>query len=254
MASSAPRRIDIPDGLPVRLRSFLVTGKGAILNLSASGVYVTTPMFLLPQAQVKLQIVLRDEKRWVEADAVVVWENRGTVGRRDALPPGYGMRFVDVSEETAAVIEAMLAGDYGAEPEAEPPPPPAPGETVAIESPMDLLGDEPDGAPYRLHARGVSARVPKGKPGIFVLSYDRTQEARVGRADDDLRAAISGYEGDYAYFYFEVIEGGEDRFFRECELFHRLGGDRGQLDHSDHPVPSSEAAHDCPVCIAENVR
>ena len=251
MASSAPRRIDIPDGLPVRLHSFLVTGKGAVLNLSASGAYVTTSMFLLPQARVKLQIVLRDEKRWFDADAIVVWENRGTVGRRDGLPPGYGVRFVDLSAESARVIEAMLAGEYGASPEPEPKPEPT-SATLAIDSPMDLLGDEPDGPPYRLHAKGVRARVPAEKPGIYVLSYDRTQEARVGRADGDLREAIVAYEGSYAYFYFEVLGDDEDRFFRECELFHRLGGDRGQLDHSDHPTPPSGASQDCPVCVAEN--
>lgn len=250
MASSAPRRIDIPGGLPVRLRSFLGTGKGAVLNLSASGAYVTTSMFLLPQAHVKLQIVLRDEKRWFDADAVVVWENRGTVRRRDGLPPGYGLRFVDLSADSARVIDAMLAGNYGASAEPEPEPTSA---TLAMDSPMDLLGDEPDGPPYRLHANGVRARVPAGKPGIYVLSYDRTQEARVGRADDDLREAIGAYEGSYAYFYFEVLTDDEDRFFRECELFHRLGGDRGQLDHSKHPMPPSGASRDCPVCIAENV-
>ena len=36
-------------------------------------------------------IVLPDEKRWIETEAVVTWENRGKI-TRGGLPPGYGFR------------------------------------------------------------------------------------------------------------------------------------------------------------------
>src|SRR3990172_3051400 len=111
MASGTPRRVDFKDGIPVSVRSFLVSGKGRLLNLSATGAYVATAMYLLPQARVRLSIVLREEKRWVEADAVVVWENRGTVGRREGLPPGYGLKFVDLAKDTVRTIEQLLRGD-----------------------------------------------------------------------------------------------------------------------------------------------
>jgi hypothetical protein len=244
MASSNPRRVDFPEGIPVALRFFLVSGKGTILNLSSTGAYIATPMYLLPQAGVRLKIVLREEKRWFETDAVVVWENRGTVGRRDGLPPGYGFRFVDPSEDARQAIEKLVAGEavrpaeQELEPEADP-------EPVSV-----ARDDEPDTPPFRLRRDVVRQKTPARASGIFVLSYDRRQEARVGRADEDLRATLATFEGKYAYFYFEAIDPSDERYFRECELYHRLGGDRGQLDNTVHPVPPKGLEVDCPVCVA----
>jgi PilZ domain len=271
MASSTPRRVDFPGGIPVGVRSFILNGKGRLLNLSATGAYIATPLYLLPQARIRLQIVLRNEKRWVETDAVVVWENRGTVGRRDGLPPGYGLRFVDVPPDARGAIEALLRGVPGdAAPEIPPPPPLPPLPRVSSEpftssssthapSGMDsaaspLRDDEPEGPPFRLRKSVVERQAPAGAPGVYVLSYDRTQEARVGRTDADLRTALASFEGEYAYFYFEVIELDDERYFRECELFHRLGGDRGQLDDTIHPVPPAGLDAECPVCIVSKSR
>jgi hypothetical protein len=115
--------------------------------------------------------------------------------------------------------------------------------------------DEREGPPFRLRKDAVTRHVPAASPGIFVLSYDRTQETRVGRADEDLRATLAAFEGEYAYFYFEAIEAAEERYHRECELFHRLGGDRGQLDNTSHPKPpDSHSSSDCPVCVAAKLR
>jgi hypothetical protein len=270
MASGTPRRVDFKDGIPVGVRSFLISGKGRLLNLSLTGAYVATPMYLLPQAGVRLSIVLREEKRWVEADAVVVWENRGTVGRRDGLPPGYGLRFVELSKETKRTIEKLLRGDVTPVPVSEarepepadlvdepiPEPAPEPVREPAREPLQEMArDDEPEGPPFRLQKDVVRRHVPEASPGIFVLSYDRTQETRVGRADEDLRISISSFEGEYAYFYFEAIEAADECYYRECELFHRLGGDRGQLDNTSHPKPpDSLASSDCPVCVAAKPR
>jgi hypothetical protein len=263
MASGTPRRVDFKDGIPVGVRSFLVSGKGRVLNLSMTGAYVATPMYLLPQARVRLSIVLREERRWIEADAVVVWENRGTVGRRDGLPPGYGLRFVDLANETRNALEKLLCGDLVASTEL----PPARDPELAdlVEEPVPEPArisvremereDEREGPPFRLREEVLRRLVPQASPGVFVLSYDRTQETRVGRADADLRATLASFEGEYAYFYFEVIEADDERYARECELFHRLGGDRGQLDNTSHPKPpESLASSDCPVCVAAKVR
>ena len=262
MANSTPRRVDLTQKVPVRIRSIFNAGKGALLNVSSAGAYVATPMYLLPQARVKLQIVLRKERRWVEAEAVVVWENRGTVGRRDNLPPGYGLRFVVLPKDTEAVLEELLSGDgHLASPEPapvhEPHGEPSSADTLAPKTsvPPRLAASfdaEPEGPPYRLRGEHVERHNPEARAGIFVLSYDRTQEARVGRADTDLRSAIAGFEGEYAHFYCEAIENLQERYARECELFHRLGGDRGQLDNTDHPAtPGTEL--DCPVCVHEKV-
>ena len=258
MANSTPRRVDLTQKVPVRIRSIFNAGKGALLNVSSSGAYVATPMYLLPQARVKLQIVLREERRWVEAEAIVVWENRGTVERRDDLPPGYGLRFVELSKETEAVLGELLSGDGHIESPPEPQAPPASAKTPApsttAPSPLTASFDaEPEGPPYRLRGEHVSKHTPEARAGIFVLSYDRTQEARVGRADSDLRSTIAGFEGEYAYFYCEAIENVDERYARECELFHRLGGDRGQLDNTEHPAVPEGTELDCPVCVHEKV-
>lgn len=264
MPNSTPRRVDLTQKVPVRIQSLFNVGKGALMNVSSTGAYVATPMYLLPQGRVKLQIVLREERRWVEAEAVVVWENRGTVGRRDDLPPGYGLRFVVVPKDTEAVLDNLLTGN-GRVPSSAPPMPvparrPAPADTLAPAAPrppepvVASFDSEPDGPPYRLRGDHVDKNTPESQPGIFVLSYDRTQEARVGRADTDLRSTIASFEGEYAYFYCEAIDDVDERFARECELFHRLGGDRGQLDNTDHPQapPATDVA--CPVCMHESAR
>ncbi len=263
MANSILRRVDLTQKVPVRIRSLFNAGKGALLNVSSAGAYVATPMYLLPQARVKLQIVLREERRWVEAEAVVVWENRGTVGRRDNLPPGYGLRFVVLPKDTEAVLEELLSGDgHLTSPEPvpvhEPHGEPSSADTLApktsVPPPLAAsFGEEPEGPPYHLRGEHVEKNTPEAQAGIFVLSYDRTQEARVGRADTDLRSAIAGFEGEYAYFYCEAIENLEERYARECELFHRLGGDRGQLDNTDHPATPEGTELDCPVCVHEKV-
>ena len=161
MANSTPRRVDLTDKVPVRIRSIFNADKGTLLNLSSTGAYIATPMFLLPQAHIKLQIVLREERRWIEAEAIVVWENRGTVERRDNLPPGYGLRFLDLPAETESVIETLLASDV--------PPAPAAPEAEAASA----FHSEPGGPPYRLSAGVVEAQTPEKQPGIFVLSSVR---------------------------------------------------------------------------------
>jgi hypothetical protein len=245
MASSNPRRVDFPEGIPVALRFFLVSGKGKILNLSSTGAYIATSMYLLPQAGVRLKIILREEKRWFETDAVVVWENRGTVGRRDGLAPGYGFRFVDPGPDAQRAIEKLIAGEAAARPVKDV------DEIESEPEPRSVVhDDEPQGPPFRLRKDVVKKKTPARVSGIFVLSYDRTQEARVGRADEDLRATLGAFEGEYAYFYFEAIGPSDERYFRECELYHRLGGDRGQLDNTSHPVPPTGLDVDCPVCVA----
>ncbi len=265
MANSTPRRVDLTQKVLVRIRSIFNAGKGELLNVSSTGAYVATPMFLLPQARVKLQIVLRHERRWVEAEAIVVWENRGTVERRDNLPPGYGLRFVDLSNDTSAVLQELLNGDgfVAPDPMQEPAVVPrtvptsseklVPEPATQVPPTAESFEAEHEGPPYRLRRQIVEEHTPNGQPGIFVVSYDRTQEARVGRADTDLRTTIASLEGEYAYFYCETIESLDERFARECELFHRLGGDRGQLDNAEHPTTPLDSKLDCPVCVREKV-
>lgn len=108
---------------------------------------------------------------------------------------------------------------------------------------------ERSGPPYPLRPKPINKTVPAETPGVYMLSYDRTMDSRVGRADRDLREALNDFVGEYAFFHFEPIPSQKERFERECELYHRLGGDRGQLDHSEHPTPPPGPKLDCPVCL-----
>jgi hypothetical protein len=165
------------------------------------------------------------------------------------LPPGYGLRFIKVPEETADTIQQLLG--MAAMPAPTEPatgePLPAP-EVVASEASSHPDGEELEGPPYRLIESVVSNLAPEAARGVFVLSYDRTQDARVGRADESLRAALLGFVGEYAYFYHEILDRTDERYYRECELFHRLGGDHGQLDNLVHPEPPEGSDLSCPVC------
>ncbi len=183
------------------------------------------------------------------------------------------MRFVDLEKEARRTIQTLLGGDRIA---IAPVPPISLISEVRLPEPADLVEEpapepiplpardparemareeEREGPPFRLRSDVVNRQIQTPSPGIFVLSYDRTQETRVGRADEDLRATLSAFEGEYAYFYFETIDEPDERYFRECELFHRLGGDRGQLDNTSHPKPpESVGSVDCPVCVAAKLR
>ena len=249
MVTGVPKRIELTEFCTVLIRAVYNSGQGILINLSSSGCYVETPMYILPQAQVGLQIALPDERRLFETDAVVAWENRGTV-RQGGLPPGYGLRFIRVQEETAKAIAKVLRSA-------------GPFEDKAVESveadavQFTLLTEEKakveaeveaEGPPYPLKEHVVGALAPEKAGGIFVLSYDRKQDTFIGRADDDLRGALTNYVGEYAFFYFEVIERMDERFYRECELFHRFGGDHGQLDNTQHPSAPEGSGLSCLVC------
>ena len=234
-----PRRIDLTVPCPVLLKSAINSGRGHLVNVSSDGGYVATPMLLLPQAQVSMLIILPELKHSVKAEAVVTWENRGTV-QRGGLPPGYGVRFIKLPEETAIKIRELL------ETAADPTPTMPLGKKY---SDFLLTEEVPDGPPFPLREESLLAHAPDA-PGIFALSYDRAQEVLVGRADQSLRATLARFVGDYAYFYFEVIEDATERFYSQCKMFHRMGGDRGQLDNLEHPVAPVTSGLECPVCLS----
>jgi hypothetical protein len=262
MMQVSPRRVDFAEGYHVRLQAVLNRGEGRLMTLSQGGAYVATPVNLLPQAQLSVAIEIPELSRTVEVEAVVAWENRGPRRPSSAHPDGYGIRFTRVPTASAEAIQWLLQRDQQSDHDPE--------STRAL-SAMDIqramenaqarFGEqaarvtkpvnpftEPDGPPYPLRPSMLAARVPRS-PGVFVVSYDRALDARVGRADQDLRRSLSELVGSYAYFHFEVIPERKERFERECELYHRLGGDRGQLDNFEHPLPPPGRQLKCPVCV-----
>lgn len=232
------------------------------MTLSQGGAYVATPVNLLPQAQLSVAIEIPELSRTVEVEAVVAWENRGPRRPSSSHPDGYGIRFIRVPTASAEAIQWLLQRDPSSSHDPESTRALSPVEIQrAMENARARFGEEaarvatpvnpfaePEGPPYRLRPSMLAARVPRS-PGVFVVSYDRTLEARVGRADQDLRQSLEGLVGSYAYFHVEVIPERKERFERECELYHRLGGDRGQLDNFEHPLPPPGRQLKCPVCV-----
>jgi hypothetical protein len=259
---AAPRRVDFTEGYHVRLQAALNRGEGRLVTLSQGGAYVATPVSLLPQAQLSVAIDIPELERTVEVEAVVAWENRGPKRPSSSHPDGYGLRFIRVPTASAEAIQWLLRRDELAHDDPERTRALSSLEIQhAMEQAQARFGEEafsvpkptnpfqdPEGPPYRLSASVVSTRAPRA-PGVFILSYDRTLDARIGRTDEDLREALRGFVGRYAYFHYEVIPTPRARFERECELYHRLGGDRGQLDTDEHPLPPAGKAFKCPVCV-----
>ena len=145
---------------------------------------------------------------------------------------------------------AALGGEpeIGAEDDAEKPNAAAEPPPQEVKEP-DEIDDfmQRSGPPYPLRPKPIGKLVPES-PGVYMLSYDRTMDSRVGRADRDLREVLSDFVGEYAFFHFEVIASQKERYERECELYHRMGGDRGQLDNTEHPSPPPGPKLECPVC------
>ncbi len=227
-------------------------------------------MALLPHAQLRLAIQIPELERSVEVDAVVAWENRGH-SRPSILPEGYGMRFINIPRTTSVAIRWLLSRNKRehfpkdrattsaaevraamAHTEQQTSPAQADiGGPIGEIMTQTLTGLEPEEErpPYPLNPASIERRVFPLTPGVFILSYDRTMDALVGRADTDLRATLLEFQDRYAYFHIEAVFPSKERFERECEMYHRMGGDRGQLENAFHPVPPPGPELNCPVCV-----
>lgn len=282
-----PRRVDFLEGYPVKFRAALNRGVGKLITLSEGGAYVATPSALLPQAQLSIAIEIPELRRTFEVEAVVAWENRGAE-RPSPQPDGYGLRFIRIPTESAEAIRWLLRREEPIGPVGNAPMPSSSAKPAAARgrSPVsvsvpetravtteevrealraqgrfdlaDSLIDQTHpyldeastpNPPYPLNVDVIEAMVPPSTPGVFVVGYDRTFDARIGRADVDLRRSLEELSDRYGYFHFEIVHTRKDRFERECELFHRLGGDRGQLDNEEHPLPPPGPQLKCPICV-----
>jgi|GEM_PF-705458 len=273
LVSVTARRVDFADGYPVRLQAALHGGSGRLITLSEGGAYVATPLALLHHAQLRLGIQIPELRRTVEVEAIVAWENRGEE-RPSMQPEGYGIRFISIPRPSREAIRWLLsknererlAKDLSTTQALSPADVQAATEhaeqratraqtntgrslSEMMTQTLTALEPEEERSPYPLKAASIKRRVFPSTPGVFILSYDRTMDARVGRADKDLRAALLEFRDRYAYFHIEVVFPRKERFERECELYHRLGGERGQLDNELHPLPPPGPQLKCPVCV-----
>lgn len=102
--------------------------------------------------------------------------------------------------------------------------------------------------PFELQRAKLDGLVTRTAPGTFILASEREGVEYVGRSDDDVKAGIAEWLGEYEFFQFEYAETAEAAFERECDVWHRYGGPLGKLDNLDHPARPAGAAWLCPRC------
>lgn len=103
--------------------------------------------------------------------------------------------------------------------------------------------------PHRLDAATIAAVVPRKAPGAFALGRsegDTFYIRYVGRADDDVAAALAGHVGDYQHFKFAYFGSPGAAFEKECQLYHDFG--EAKLNNRFHPLRPTSGNWHCPRC------
>ena len=103
--------------------------------------------------------------------------------------------------------------------------------------------------PYRLEF--IADYVEPGYMGVYMLGRYTNYVHYVGRSDSDLIWEIrhaAFYRGRrYVYFWFEYTSSPMRAYKRECELWHKHGGEFGRLDNQNHPAKPWYANWKCPI-------
>ncbi len=102
--------------------------------------------------------------------------------------------------------------------------------------------------PLPLTPQAIEAYVDANSIGVYILADGSNQARYVGRSDENLRQRLKGWAGRYSSFYFEYARLPMEAFLRECELFHKYGGDEGALDNRAHPACPKGCGQACPRC------
>lgn len=80
---------------------------GYATDLSRSGLFIGTPKMRPPGAQIEIRFRLPGVEGEIACLAEVVWTR--PFRKDDPLPPGFGLRFLGLSEEAAETIDAWVA-------------------------------------------------------------------------------------------------------------------------------------------------
>ena len=81
--------------------------------------------------------------------------------------------------------------------------------------------------------------------GVFLLARGEGNIAYVGRADDNLRMTLCGFQGKvYTHFCFVRLPWTKEAFEMQCRLYHHEGGKR-RLDNTEHPMGPSPKMNMC---------
>lgn len=102
--------------------------------------------------------------------------------------------------------------------------------------------------PLALTAERIDGPLQADSPGVYALGSTVDGAfviKRIGRSDEDLRAALKAHlGGPYEQFKFTYALAPRDAFEKECHLFHALSG----LDHAAHPTAPKDTDAICPGC------
>ena len=84
---------------------------GCATNVSRSGMFIATPKLRDPNAEYEIHFTLPGRGREIRCRARVVWSRRYHHDSKDA--PGFGLQFIDLSEEDAADIDSWVEAAGG---------------------------------------------------------------------------------------------------------------------------------------------
>jgi hypothetical protein len=104
LCSNGSIRVAVDLALLVRIQTALHSGTGEVINLSQSGMYVSTAMCILPHAYVSVDLPCPETRKFLRIDGEMVWETR----RQPHIPNGYGLRFTMVSKDAAWGIRRLM--------------------------------------------------------------------------------------------------------------------------------------------------
>jgi len=80
---------------------------GYALNVSRSGLFIASSKLRNKGERFTIEFSLQGLDRGFKCEATVIWNRPYRSG--NPLPPGYGLRFEDLSEEDASIIDAWVA-------------------------------------------------------------------------------------------------------------------------------------------------
>jgi hypothetical protein len=100
--------------------------------------------------------------------------------------------------------------------------------------------------PFPLQNLTIGMHVPCAVRGVFCLAKKPGQVCLVGRADNDLRAALKTYITKFPFFSFETALSPEECWVIHCRLYHKYA-DSGTLEDRLHPA-ADKPGQKCPVC------
>jgi len=102
--------------------------------------------------------------------------------------------------------------------------------------------------PFKLDSEEIDRLIKPNTIGVYMLGYKEGNTfyvLYVGRSDTDLNDRLKKHIGRQPRFKYDVMPSAEAAYFKECELFHMFGGDKGKLENERHPARPNTA---CPKC------